>query len=78
MDYNIGSIADAFGLIQRDGFIPETMIWADPPGMESGTWILRKGEEPKRLADTEDFDRIWMTALGITSASIEKFSDVHR
>jgi len=72
---DIGSIADAFGLILRDGFVPDSMVWADPPGLEPGTWFLRKGEKPQRLADTKDFDRIWMARLGITDASIEKFAE---
>jgi len=71
---DIDGMADAFGLVLREGFTPDWIIWADPPGLGPGTWLLRKGEEPKRLADTKDFDRIWMTALGITDASIEKFA----
>lgn len=66
---------EMFGRILRNGFTPDTMIFADPLGLASGTYLLRKGQEPKRLADTKDFDRIWMTELGITSASIEKFAD---
>lgn len=53
-----------------DGFKPETMIIAHP----EGTWLLRRGEEPVLLGSEADFERIWMTELGITSASIEKFT----
>ena len=72
---NIDDTFEAFQQILTNGFAPDNVIWADPPGLEPGTYLLRKGQEPKRLADTKDFDRIWMTELGITSASIEKFAD---
>ncbi len=71
---DIDNVADEFGKILRNGFTPDSMIWADPPGLKPGTWLLRKGEKPQRLADTKDFDRIWMTELGITKASIEEFA----
>jgi hypothetical protein len=74
MDEN-SSIAEQFGLVQRNGFVPETMIVVGTDfGLGEGTWLLRKGEEPKRLGSTQEFERIWMTELGITKASIEKFS----
>jgi len=72
---DIDLIFGVFREVLMNGFTPDSMIMADPPGLEPGTYLLRKSEEPKRLADTGDFDRIWMTELGITNASIEKFAD---
>ena len=72
---NVVDLADAFAAIFRhDMEPPELMIWADPPGRESGTWVFRRGHEPYRIADTSEFERIWMSTIGITDVSIKRFA----
>jgi hypothetical protein len=72
MNESIDNIADAFAEIQRHPIEPEIMVWADPPNREPGTWLFCRGCEPERIADTSEFDRVWMSALGITNKSIEE------
>jgi hypothetical protein len=58
---NIDEIADAFNEVLRHPLEPEVMIWALP----EGTWLLRRGEEPRLLGEEKDFERIMFGMLGI-------------
>lgn len=72
---DVDDLANAFAAIFRhDMEPPEFVIWADPPDREPGTWVFRKGQEPRRIADTSEFERIWMSTIGITTASIKRFA----
>ena len=72
---DIGDLADGFAAIFRhDIEPPEFMLWADPPGREPGTWVFRKGHEPERIAETTEFESIWMRTIGITEVSIKRFA----
>ena len=79
----VDQLADAFAEVQRNPMIPNVIIMVDPPGLEPGTWLLMKDQEPKRLGEAADFDRIWQDALGIGTGRNRRrggprLTDIHR
>jgi len=62
----IDEICDMYGSILMKGFMPEVMIIGDARllgDLPPGTYLFVKGQEPRKLGELEDFDRIWQDAL---------------
>lgn len=65
---DVNEMFEAYESLLMNGAMPEIMIVGDAQmieaaGLPPGTYLFVKGQEPRKLGELKDFDRIWQDAL---------------